>query len=130
MTFVWMFPFKHVIISRISFSLTYLIYTRLTSSLHLANKTIHFRFYNTITTRYFIITIQQPCFLCGVSIPSSMFVQSIENLPDIVVFSDNDMKSSNFIILCSSLYPLKLRLPEITPKSLIAKQNFVFGAKN
>ena len=34
---------------------------------------------------------EQSCFLCGISIPWNVLVQSIENLPDTVFPSDNDI---------------------------------------
>ena len=44
----------------------------------------------------------QSCFRCGIVIPSNDFVQSIENLPEIVFPSNGDMNSVSFIILYSS----------------------------
>ena len=61
--------------------------------------------------------------------PSNVLVQSIENLPDTVFPSANDIYSSNFIILCSE-YPLKVLLADIIPKSSITKQYFILGARN
>ena len=61
-----------------------------------------------------LLQSKQSWFLCGNFIPSNVFVQSVENLPDTVFFPDNDIKSLSFIILCSKIYPLKLRLDEIT----------------
>ena len=80
---------------------------------------------------YFLLPhFKQPCFLCGILIPSNVLVQSIENLPDTVFPSDNDMYSSSFIIICCSEQPFKVRLAEITPKSSTTRQYFVFGPKN
>ena len=71
---------------------------------------------------------KQSCFLCGIFILSNVLVQSIENLLELVYPDDNDMKSSSFIILCFSLYRLKLRLVKITPKPFITK--LLLGARN
>ena len=55
------------------------------------------------------------CFSCGTLMNPNIWVQSIENLPDIAYPSDNDIKPLNFIILCSLLNPLELRSAEMTP---------------
>ena len=87
-------------------------------------------FYSTNLQSFHLSQSKQSCFLCGIFIPSKFSVQSFENLPDTVFPSDIDKYSSSFIILCSSEYPCKVRLAEITPKSSITRQYFLLGAKN
>ena len=70
---------------------------------------------------------KKSCFHCGIFNPSKDLVQTIQNLPYTDFPSDNDMKSSSFIVLCSSLCPLKLRFAEITPWRLITGESY-FGS--